>query len=116
MPITFALCAKLAYISIMSTKTYRIVARVTGEQKEFFERAAALQGRSVSDFMIGAVSDAAQKALRDHEIVLSARDTEVLVKALLDPPPINARMRDTLRLYRERKQGSYRERKRTKVG
>jgi hypothetical protein len=35
-------------------------------------------------------------------IVLDKRDTEAFVVAFLNPPPITDRMRETVRLYRER--------------
>ncbi len=81
----------------------RLEARVTAEQKSLIERAAALQGRSVTDFVLTSVQDAARRAIEEHRILtLSVRDSEVFMEALLNPPPVNDRLRDTIRLYRER--------------
>jgi uncharacterized protein (DUF1778 family) len=85
----------------MSTKTHRLVARVTAEQKEFFEYAAALHGRSLSDFMVESMNAAAKHAVKDHEIMLGALDRAAIVKALLNPEPPNERLRAAFRHYRE---------------
>jgi len=38
---------------------------------------------------------------RQQRLVLSRRDTDAFVKALLNPQPVNARLRETVRRYRE---------------
>jgi uncharacterized protein (DUF1778 family) len=81
----------------------RLEARVTAEQKSLIERAAALQGRTVTDFVLTSVQDAARRAIEDHhQLALSVRDSEAFVDALLSPKPVNGRLRDTVRRYRER--------------
>ena len=84
-------------------KAERLEARVTAEQKSLIERAAALQGRSLTDFVLTSVQDAAQRAIEEHNLLaLSVRDSEAFVDALLNPRPVNDRLRDTVRRYRER--------------
>jgi len=84
-------------------KAERLEARVTAEQKSLIERAAALQGRSLTDFVLTSVQDAAQRAIEKHNLLtLSMRDSEAFVDALLNPRPVNDRLRDTVRRYRER--------------
>lgn len=81
----------------------RLEARVTAEQKSLIERAAALQGRSLTDFVLTSVQDAARRAIEEHsQLALSVRDSEAFVDALLKPKPVNDRLRDTVRRYRER--------------
>jgi uncharacterized protein (DUF1778 family) len=81
----------------------RLETRVTAEQKSLIERAAALQGRSVTDFVLTSVQDAARRAIEEHsQLALSVRDSEAFVDALLNPRPVNNRVRDTVRRYRER--------------
>jgi len=83
-------------------RTQRLEARVTAEQKMLIERAAALQGRTVTDFVLTSVQDAARRAIEDHrQIELSVRDSEAFVEALLNPKPVNGRLRETVRRYRE---------------
>ena len=84
------------------TRAERLEARVTTEQKALIERAAALQGRTVTDFVLTSVQDAARRAIEDHQrLDLSVRDSQAFVEALLNPQPVNDRLRDTVRRYRE---------------
>ncbi|MGY3452829.1 type II toxin-antitoxin system TacA family antitoxin [Bradyrhizobium sp. USDA 4353] len=81
----------------------RLETRVTAAQKSLIERAAALQGRSVTDFVLASVQDAARRTIEEHnQLALSVRDSEAFVDALLKPQPVNDRLRDTVRRYRER--------------
>ena len=85
------------------TRAERLEARVTAEQKSLIERAAAMQGRSVTDFVLTSVQDAARRAIAEHtQIALSVRDSEAFIDALLNPQPVNDRLCDTVRRYRER--------------
>jgi uncharacterized protein (DUF1778 family) len=80
----------------------RLETRVTAEQKSLIERAAALQGRTLTDFVLTSLQDAARRAIEDHQqLELSVRDSEAFVDALLNPKPVNDRLRDTVRRYRE---------------
>ena len=80
----------------------RLEARVTAEQKSLIERAAALQGRTLTDFVLTSAQDAARRAIEEHQqFELSVRDSEAFVDALLNPKPVNDRLRDTVRRYRE---------------
>jgi uncharacterized protein (DUF1778 family) len=85
------------------TRAQRLEARVTVEQKTLIEHAAALQGRTVTDFVLTSVQDAARRAIEEHrQLELSVRDSRAFVDALLHPKPVNARLRETARRYRER--------------
>ena len=56
------------------TRAERLETRVTAEQKTLIERAAALQGRSVTDFVLTSVQDAARRAIEEHsQLALSVR-------------------------------------------
>ena len=79
----------------------RLETRVTADQKNLIERAAALQGRTVTDFVLTSVQDAARRAIEEHQrIDLSVRDSQAFVNALIRPQPVNDRLRDTVRHYR----------------
>src|SRR5215470_16004885 len=70
------------------TRAQRLEARVTAEQKTLIERAAALQGRTVTDFVLTSVQDAARRAIEEHrQLQLSVRDSQAFVEALLNPKP-----------------------------
>lgn len=47
-------------------RSEQLEARVTAEQKSLIERAAALQGRSVTDFVLSSLQEAATRAIDDH--------------------------------------------------
>ncbi len=64
----------------------RLEARITVSQKALIEHAAALQGRSVTDFVLGSVQEAAAKAIDEHQrLTLSVRDGRAFVQALVAP-------------------------------
>ena len=50
--------------------------RVTAEQKSLIERAAALQGRSVTDFVLTSVQDAARRAIEEHQSARALRSRQ----------------------------------------
>lgn len=80
----------------------RLETRVTADQKRLIEHAAALQGRSVTDFVLSSLQDAARRAIEEHQhLELSVRDSQAFVQALFEPRPVNERLRDTVHRYRE---------------
>lgn len=84
-------------------KSERLETRVTKEQKELFQRAADIQGRSLTDFVISSVAEAAKQAVQEHDIViLSARDRAVFVEALLNPPEPSNKLRAAARRYKQK--------------
>ena len=86
----------------MSTKIERLEARVSKEQKQLFQKAADLQGRSLTDFIIQATQEAAHRTIERHGTLrLSARDQRVFVEALLDPPEPGKRLRAAAARYRK---------------
>ena len=79
----------------------RLEARVTADQKSLIEHAAALQGRTVTDFVLTSVQEAARRAIEDYQrLDLSVRDSQAFVEALINPKPVNDRLRETVRRYR----------------
>ena len=81
-------------------RSHRLVARVNADQKRLFQRAAALQGRTLSDFVIASAQEAAQRTIRDQEVIaLGAADSATFVAGLLNPPAVNDRLCETVRRY-----------------
>jgi uncharacterized protein (DUF1778 family) len=77
-----------------TTANERLEARVTPEQKELFKEAAALQGVTLTDFIVGSVHQAAIRALEArHVLELSRRDQKAFVSALLRPGAPGRRLR-----------------------
>lgn len=74
--------------------TKRLEARVSSEQKLFFQRAAALRGVSLTDFMIESMQQAAVKTLEEHNLMkLTDAESRIFVQVLLNPPPPNQALR-----------------------
>src|SRR5438270_13677753 len=72
----------------------RLEARVTAEQKELLQRAAALEGRTLTDFVVRSIQRAAEQTIRRHqELVLKASESQAFVDALLNPPAPNHALR-----------------------
>jgi uncharacterized protein (DUF1778 family) len=66
--------------------------------REVIDRAAHIQGRSRSDFMIDAARRAAEEALRDQTLfVLEPEAFAAFVKALDAPPKDNPALRKVMR-------------------
>ena len=84
-------------------RTARLEARITAEQKKIVDLAAAYAGCSVSDFVAHTVQEAAKVVVQEHETMrLNRRQSELLVKALLDPPEPNEALQEAARQYRRR--------------
>lgn len=81
----------------------RLEARVSPDQKELFQRAADLQGRTLTDFVISSAHEAAVRTIEEMQIVrLCAKDSRVFAEALLNPRAPNEKLRAAARRYMER--------------
>ena len=82
----------------------RLVARVSGSDKQLLTRAAALEGMSVATFVITYARDVARRIVADSdEIKLDAAQSRRFVEALLNlTPAAPARLRKAAREHRQR--------------
>lgn len=70
-----------------STRTARLEARLTPEVLAVVKRAAELQGRSVSDFVVAAAQEVALRTIEETSVIrLSIEDQQRFVDLLLNPP------------------------------
>jgi uncharacterized protein (DUF1778 family) len=70
-----------------TSSTARLEARISTDLHLILKRAAELQGRTMTDFVVSAVQDAAQRAIEEAGIIrLSLADQECFAQALLSPP------------------------------
>ncbi len=70
-----------------TTRAARIEARISPDALAIVKRAAEIQGRSVSDFVVAAAQEAAHRTIEETEIIrLSVEDQHLLAEALLNPP------------------------------
>ena len=80
------------------SRSARLEARIAPEALAVVRRAAELQGRSVSDFVVAAAQAAANREIEETQLIhLSVEDQRRFVDLLLDPPslaPAMARARD----------------------
>ena len=104
-----ALCGLLPYNAIagdmmieLMTKTARLEARITPDLQALLKRAAELEGRSVSDFVITAAQEAAERRVEQAQVIrLSLEDQRAFVDAILNPPEPTPALRRAFRLHRE---------------
>lgn len=85
------------------SRSERLEARLSREQKDLFQRAAALQGRSLTDFVVASAQQAAVETVRVHDAMrLSDRDRRAFVAVLLAPPAPARRLTEAAKRYRAR--------------
>ncbi|RQS62513.1 DUF1778 domain-containing protein [Burkholderia sp. Bp8963] len=72
--------------------TTRFEARIDADVHAAIRRAAELQGRTMSDFVVSAAREAAQRAIAEAEMIrLSLADSQRFADVILSPPePVDA--------------------------
>ncbi|SFK63797.1 DUF1778 domain-containing protein [Methylocapsa palsarum] len=69
-----------------TNRTARIEARIAPDALAVVKRAAEITGRSVSDFVVAAAQEAANRTIEDTQIIrLSVEDQRIFVDAILNP-------------------------------
>lgn len=72
----------------------RLEARVPADIHALLKRAAELQGRTLTDFVVSAAREAAVRAIEQAEVLrLSAADQRLIAEAILHPPEPTAALR-----------------------
>jgi len=72
-------------------RTARIEARIAPDALMIVRRAAEIQGRSVSDFVVAAAQEAANRTIEAAQIIrLSVEDQRAFADAIANPPPPSA--------------------------
>lgn len=67
-------------------KAYRFDARLNEEQKVLIQKAADLEGRTMTHFVLHSAETAAERTIAKRAmLILSARETEAFVDAILHP-------------------------------
>ncbi len=83
------------------TRSARIEARISPDGLAIVKRAAEIQGRSLSDFVVAAAQEAAYRTIEETEIIrLSAEDQRIFAEAILNPPPLAPAMERAIERYR----------------
>lgn len=85
-----------------TTKKSRFEARLSPRQRELFERAAAMQGRTLSEFVVSAAIEKAEEVIQTHEVIrLTENDYAQVVELLRDPPEPNEELKRGMQRWRE---------------
>ncbi|MDV3001989.1 MAG: hypothetical protein N5P05_003595 [Chroococcopsis gigantea SAG 12.99] len=80
----------------------RLEARISPETKALVQRAADLQGRTVTDFVIASIQEAAYVVIKEHQALhLGVEDSEAFVEALLNPPEPNEALKSAALRYKK---------------
>jgi uncharacterized protein (DUF1778 family) len=84
------------------TRSQRIEARIAPDVLAVVRRAAEIQGRSVSDFVVEAARDAAERAIEAAQIIrLSLEAQEAVAALILDPPQPGPALQRAFEAHRE---------------
>jgi uncharacterized protein (DUF1778 family) len=82
-------------------RTARLEARLSPEALSVLKRAAEIQGRSVSDFVVAAAQEAAHRTIEETQIIrLSVEDQRLIAEALLNPPEPTPALRKAFETYK----------------
>src|SRR5713226_9641154 len=84
-------------------RAYRFDARLNEDQKILIQRAADLEGRTMTDFVLHSAETAAERTIQERSmLILSVRETEAFVKAILNPAEPGAVLRAAAQQYKAR--------------
>lgn len=80
----------------------RLEARVSPETKALLQKAADLEGRTLTDFVVASVQAEACRVIEQHQALkLSIEDSEAFVDALLNPPKPNNSLKAAALRYKQ---------------
>ena len=82
-------------------RTARLEARITPASLDLVRRAAEIQGCSLSDFVVAAAQEAANRIITETQIVrLSVEDQRSIADAILNPPPPTPALERAIKRHR----------------
>jgi uncharacterized protein (DUF1778 family) len=80
----------------------RLEARLPKKVLVRLKRAAEIQGRTLTDFVVAAADEAACRAIEQTEIIrLSIEDQRQIAAAILNPPAPTAALKKAAKRYRD---------------
>jgi uncharacterized protein (DUF1778 family) len=84
-----------------NAKSYRFDARLNEDQKLLIQKAADLEGRTMTDFVLHSAETAAERTLEDRAMLIaSVRETEFFVDAILNPAEPGPVLRKAAKQYK----------------
>jgi uncharacterized protein (DUF1778 family) len=88
--------------STSSKAIARLEARISPETKSLLQKAADLEGRTLTDFIVASVQAEAYRVIEKHQkLKLSIDDSEAFVSALLNSPEPNEALRNAAFRYKQ---------------
>ena len=76
----------------------RLEARLPAHVHAMLKRAAEIEGRTLTDFVVAAASAAAKKTIAETELfILSAEDQRAFAEALINPPPLSEALKRAMK-------------------
>ena len=82
--------------------TARLEARLPGPVLDRLKRAAEIQGRTLTDFVVSAADEAARRMIEQTEIIrLSADDQRRIATAILNPPAPNRALKKAVKRHHQ---------------
>ena len=84
------------------TQTARLEARLPAHVHAMLKRAAEIQGRTLTDFVVNASSEAARQTIESNDIIsLSLKDQRLFADSIINPPEPNAALTRAFTKHRE---------------
>lgn len=85
-----------------SKSTARLEARISPDTKALLQKAADLEGRTLTDFVVATVQAEALRVIEQHQTLkLNLEDSEAFVNALLNPPQPNDALKAAAQRYKK---------------
>jgi uncharacterized protein (DUF1778 family) len=84
-----------------ATTTARLEARISQETKALVQKAADLEGRSLTDFVVASAQAAAYRVIEQHQTLkLNIEDSDAFVDAMLNAPQPNEALKAAALRYK----------------
>lgn len=88
-------------MSVTKTKA-RLEAKVNLDIYQLLKQAAAITGRTLTDFVVSVAYEEAKRTISEHQMLrLTLNDQELLIKSLNEPLEPNSSMQEALNVYQE---------------
>lgn len=89
------------YIHMRNIPVARLEARLPADIYAILRRAAEIEGRTLSDFVVSAAREAASRTIEGTDVLrLSVEDQQQFAEAILHPPKPNAALRRASKRHR----------------
>lgn len=80
----------------------RLEARISLETKALLQKAADLQGRTLTDFVVSSIQAEAQRVIQQHQTLqLSAEESKAFIDVVLNPHQPNEQLKSAVRRYKQ---------------